>query len=520
MKVSHHSGVDTEGQILFSTPFGYMFEDAARSEACLLPVSDDTVAGLLKLGSAMADPGSQDSPQAQFDSKIPAIMTYLGQFIDHDLTARTDREAADGGLSISDGAGNPRPGLTPKDPDWIVSKVCNARRPQFDLDSLYGDGPSLIAALDDPGLITTAADQFYEDLRLKVAFAQDGYLDLPRYDGGDEAGKAMIGDERNDENVNVSQFHAALLRFNNVVFESTHGSSAQSRYSQTRRLVRWAYQYIVANEFLPAVCDPAIVEDVLLNGPRFYNPAANNGAVFMPLEFSVAGFRFAHSMIRPFYKLNKTVTMNIEDILEPARDRGANTLIGADHRLKPDFVLQWRNFVDLTADVFGGPQMARLIDPRLAKGLNALNFAQSDMGRMMAMLAQRNLLRGYLFSIPTGQAVAEQMGIVPMTADQVTGDDGDVSQAIQEGGFAERTPLWFYILREAVVHKGGQTLGAVGSRLVAEVIIGLLMADQGSYLNNAGDRAVTGKGIEISSGLNTTTIGSLADMVRYSGLRK
>ncbi|MDF1794713.1 MAG: heme peroxidase family protein [Thalassobaculaceae bacterium] len=520
MKMSHHDGVEAEGQVLFCTPFGYMFEDAARSQTCLLPVSKKTVDALLKLGEAMGDPGTQADPQPQFDSDIPAIMTYFGQFIDHDLTARTDRETADGGLSISDGKGDVRPGMKPVAPDEIVQQVFNARRPQFDLDSLFGDGPSLIAATSNPGLINTASDQFYEDLRLKVRFGPDGYLDLPRRADGPEAGKAIIGDDRNDENLNVSQFHAAMLRFNNVVFESTHGSSAQSRYSQTRRLVRWAYQYIVVNEYLPAVCDPSIVEDVLLNGPRFYNPAANNGAVFMPLEFSVAGFRFAHSMIRPFYKVNDDVTLNIDEILEPARDRGANTLVGTDHRLKPENVVSWRNYVDLTADVFGGPQRTRLIDPRLAKGLNSLNFTQGDIGKMMAMLAQRNLLRGYLFSIPTGQAVAAQMGIVPMTAQEVTGDDPALAQAITEGGFANRTPLWYYILREAVVHKGGRTLGAVGSRLVAEVIVGLLKSDPNSYLNHTVNRAVTAKGIEITSGFNTTTIGSLADIIRYAGLRK
>ena len=520
MKISHHEGVKTEGQILFCTPFGYMFEDAARSADCLLPVSDDTVNGLLKLGEAMGDPGTQADPQPQLDSRIPAIMTYLGQFIDHDLTARTDREEADGGLSISDGNGDVRPGLRPVAPAEVVERVFNARRPQFDLDSLYGDGPSLIGATSDPDLVTTASDQFYKDLRLKVEFDPDGFLDLPRHTGGPEVNKAIIGDERNDENLNVSQFHAALLRFNNVVFEGTHGSSAQSRYSQTRRLVRWAYQYIVLNEYLPAVCDPWIVEDVLVNGPRFYNPAANNGAVFMPLEFSVAGFRFAHSMIRPFYKVNDTVTLNIDEILEPARNRAGNTLVGADHRLKPENVISWRNFVDLTADVFGGPQKARLIDPRLARGLSSLNFSPAEIGKMMAVLAQRNLLRGYLFSIPTGQAVAEQMGVVPMTDDQVAGDDPALAKAVRDGGFADRTPLWYYILREAMVHKGGQTLGAVGSRLVAEVIVGLIKSDPNSYLNHAGNRAVTSKGIEVTSGFNTATIGSLADIVRHAGLRK
>jgi hypothetical protein len=192
-----------------------MFRDAADSASCLLPVDPSTVEGLLKLGEAMADPGTQADPQSQFDSKNPAVLTYLGQFIDHDLTARTDREAADGGLSISQD-GDTKPGLAPMAPGHVVDKVFNARRPQFDLDSLYGDGPSLVDANSPIDFVTTAADQFYEDLRFKVEYESNGYLDLPRYAAGESAehaaGAAKISDERNDENLNISQLDTSKYR--------------------------------------------------------------------------------------------------------------------------------------------------------------------------------------------------------------------------------------------------------------------------------------------------------------------
>jgi len=242
--------------------------------------------------------------------------------------------------------------------------------------------------------------------------------------------------------------------------------------------------------------------------------------VFMPLEFSVAGFRFAHSMIRPFYKLNNDVTRDINDLLEPKRDRGDGSLLGADRRLKPKNVIAWRNFVDLRADVFGGPQFTRLIDPRLALGLFRLGFDGLPDSAMMSQLTQRNLLRGHLFSIPTGQAVAEQLGIRPMDKSDILGDDDKIAQAIRTGGFEKRTPLWYYVLQEAKVQTGGKTLGAVGSRLVAETIVGLLKADPNSYLRNQHHPAVTGIGIAITSGEQTTIVSSLADIIRYAGVRK
>ena len=41
-------------------------------------------------------------------------------------------------------------------------------------------------------------------------------------------------------------------------------------------------------------------------------------------------------------------------------------------------------------------------------------------------------------------------------------------------GFDKKTPLWFYILKEAEVKQGGQRLGEVGSRLVVETFHGLV----------------------------------------------
>ena len=51
----------------------------------------------------------------------------------------------------------------------------------------------------------------------------------------------------------------------------------------------------------------------------------------------------------------------------------------------------------------------------------------------------------------------------------------------------QRTPLWFYILLEAEVIAGGEHLGPVGGRIVAEVIVGLIKGDRQSYLRQAPD---------------------------------
>ncbi|MDX6712092.1 MAG: hypothetical protein QOH96_3108, partial [Blastocatellia bacterium] len=107
-------------------------------------------------------------------------------------------------------------------------------------------------------------------------------------------------------------------------------------------------------------------------------------------------------------------------------------------------------------------------------------------------LAVRDLLRGYLLRLPTGQAVANELGFVAMTPNQIlTAVNGtyraEVQRRILEDpstNFLERTPLWFYILAEAAYFGEGKRLGPVGSTIVASVLIGLVRLSKDSFLNN------------------------------------
>ena len=114
--------------------------------------------------------------------------------------------------------------------------------------------------------------------------------------------------------MNASQLHCAFLLFHNKVAAGLPAAlTKDERYIRARQLVRWAYQYVVLNDYLPNVCDPVVVRDVGANGVRYYAP--DNDLLFMPLEFSVAAFRFGHSMIRPQYTLNAAATLTLMQIL-------------------------------------------------------------------------------------------------------------------------------------------------------------------------------------------------------------
>jgi len=138
---------------------------------------------------------------------------------------------------------------------------------------------------------------------------------------------------------------------------------------------------------------------------------------------------------------------------------------------------------------------ARRIDTQLAPPLfDMLNQISQNQGNfpiiireLLTRLAVRNLLRGYSLALPTGQAVAEELGITPLDPAQLTsGNTASFNKALTDGNFETATPLWYYVLKEAEVLANGNSLGPVGSRIVVETLIGQLRADAGSFLNAPG----------------------------------
>jgi len=493
-----HGGTLNVAEILFNTKFDYMFPLLAANPECTLTPGATTQGALLALGTAMAS----DDLTMPLDSTIPAVFTYLGQFIDHNITAQTDREIGVSRIATPDGNVMD---ITPLPAKEVVKKLVNGRRPKLDLNQLYGDGPGL-----GMNASPTEGDELFDPTTLFFNVVSDppGF-DVPRQNDG----TAIIADMRNNENINVSQLHCAFLLFHNKVAAALPAAlSKDQRYIRARQLVRWAYQYIVLNDYLPNVCDPVVVNDIAANGVRYYAP--DNDLLFMPLEFSVAAFRFGHSMIRPQYQLNATTKLDLPKILSV----GMLLTGGPPPKVAAADIIAWHNFANLGGG-HPAPQMARQIDPLISAGLANLPVflqgSQIPVGALLQHLARRNLLRGFLLSIPTGQAMADGMQTEPLTPAELQGAPGAIQNAVIGGGFDTATPLWFYILREAQVQQKGNRLGSVGSRIVAETLSALVSRDRASYLNNLQDAAVKPHGIEVASG---TLIATIADLLKFAGV--
>ncbi|MDQ6727798.1 MAG: heme peroxidase family protein [Actinomycetota bacterium] len=367
---------------------------------------------------------------------IPAGYTYLGQFVDHDITF------------------DPTSVLERRnDPDAVV----DFRTPRFDLDSVYGSGPA-----DHPFLY----DQ-KDPCKLLVGRNRGRTQerdDLPRNDQG----RALLGDPRNDVHVIVSQLTLAVLRFHNAIVDRLRDRSFPEAglFVEAQRLTRWHYQWVVVEDYLRRIVGTDVLRRVLVVDPVGGGRRAElafftwKREPFMPVEFSAAAYRFGHSQVRATYVLNPD--LDLKHIMLPMLNPDPLQHLGGFRPLPKGWKISWDLFFTIDGST---PQLSRRIDTKIVGPFGSLPPALDPDRRPMALL---DLLRGKALGLPSGEAVAAAMGT-----------------SRTDLGLTGPTPLWYYLLREAEVDSDGVRLGPTGATIVAEVLVGLLAADPSSYLRVA-----------------------------------
>lgn len=458
--------------------FGRMFPNLPP-----LAVPDAPLESLAKAMVDAAAPPIGDNPE------IAAGFTYLGQFVDHDLTLDTTP-------------------LVKQDADPTATR--NFRTPALDLDSLYRDGPGV-----DPELYGRANLPPYGPTAKLLVGMTDPVVgagpfdapgrfpnDLPR----NPAGRAIIGDQRNDENLLVAQTHVAFLKFHNRVvdhlMETRPDLTGDDLFFEARRLVTWHYQWIVLFDFVERLTEPGLIRRIMQAGRRFYRFRERP---YMPVEFAAAAYRLGHSMIRQEYSHNRIFRPGgaapaafdllfvftgksgaiLGDLVDdPAVAPHPGAPGGKLRRLPSNWIIDWRRFFDFDPDLrgdlpVGDVNRARLLDGQLVRALHAL--PDQAAGSVEAILAFRNLRRGVTLGLPSGQSVAAAMGVPALDPKAIAAAGPDGAEAARHGLHLQ-TPLWYYILKEAEILASGKRLGPVGSTIVAEVFLGIVHGDRDSFL--------------------------------------
>jgi hypothetical protein len=479
---------------------------------------------LVSLAGAMGADNEDESNEAEVDGEenlgLPTGYTYFGQFVDHDLTLDA--------VSLS---------MKQEDP----AAVTNFRTPALDLDCLYGRGPS-----DQPYMYEPNGIGLLMGNRQLTAGPGGAVLtaDLARFKT-----RAIIGDKRNDENVIVSQLQGLFIQFHNRIAAANPSWS----FADVRQSVTWHYQWLVLYDYLPRIVGEEMVRSILphLNAgvpvsalPPVLKHFKIDKFGALPVEFSGAAYRFGHSMVRPQYRLSRSNDIGLKGRVPVFAPSAEGPGLNGFGEFNLGFGIEWRFFFEtegrtLETD-FKGPdriQPAYKIDTSLVFPLTRLpefSDANGDPSPQFAVnaLALRNLERGMMLSLPSGQAIARAMGLPVLTDAQLlvgkaqddSFDDAGVPKItdpwIDEGetppvrksgprtSMQDSAPLWFYVLAEArnqwktdalarlaaagnpadaeeratIINSTPTRLGPVGGRIVAETLIGLVWADKASFL--------------------------------------
>ncbi len=374
------------------------------------------------------------------DSSLAAVYTYLGQFIDHDITNTL------GGDRPSDGAADSRPPV-------------QTATPALDLSSVYGAG------FHDP---RAAVVRSSGKMRLGACCDDLGQAtrrlaDLPR----EHNAMAIIPDGRNDNNLFVAQMHVMFLQLHNYFVDQMTIKRPELRYRMARANVIHHYHDLIVHDLLPKILHDEVY------AKYFDCPSGDNTIAFtpptasIPLEFSGAAFRFGHSIIRDSYEIGRGVpTVNINRAFALT---GRNGMDGHD-RLPERFVVDWKHFS---------------ANNRAKKISTPIKLQIPGFSGYEKFITVRNLLRGSAFALPCAQDICQFLINDGYISKKDELDERQLNPQIwpnEPPGILDNcgaksyllrfTPLWYYLLMEARArnHCRGNNeckLGVVGSHIVA-----------------------------------------------------
>ena len=467
---------------------------------------------LSKLAVAMSKEGVRRDPATNDNHDIPAGYTYFGQLVAHDLTFHKTP--------------------TPRQP-VTASDLENLRDKPMLLQCLYGSGPD-----EAPWLYRSPEDGHLPRSQLRLGATQPSrfdaekhgrFEDIPRlscalYDEKPTVPKChdpLIADERNDDNLIISQLVVLFHKLHNKIFDLVKRSDLpppppdrhqrwlheRHRYELARRLAVLSYRSVVKSDFLDKLLDRRVYCDYRNKSsldefvtPPFKADAGAGCLVYdLPIEFSIAAFRVGHAMIQPDYEFNQFHSSdsphtreraNLQDLLEFSGARNIDQVPITD-----DWVIDWARFFDINDST---PNPSRQLRPVFTRVLSRAGFGADD-GREGGLI-YKDLVRHLTHGVRNVATLIGEDGYDLGTRfdDEIYRNSGVRSEAIRqrlkEGTdrtssdrpfspdelriLSEDPPLLYFLLFEAERCHDGKRLGPLGSTIIAEIIFGAMVGTE------------------------------------------
>src|SRR4051812_4777486 len=424
------------------------------------PIPPDDEFRLVELGNAMRYTEEREG------TLTPRVgYTYFGQFLGHDLTH--DATPLAGPYC--------EPEATP-----------NFRTATFDLDHVYAGGPK-----GSPYLYE--GEEGAETFKIGATVPNGYRRDLPI-----GRGLLLIGDlqdTRNVDNLLLRQLHVLFLKFHNEAIRQLQTNpelqsmadwlGQGSLFERARKLVCWHYQWIIRHDYLPR-----ILHNDVWPHQQGRTPRKPGSSFSIPIEFSIAAFRFGHSMVRNAYRLNcRHPRVVIGELMELGQK---------GEPISDDDLVEWGTFFD-GLPTSGPPASSSFIDTSVSRAMHGLSEGTIRLANKLesvdpSNLPVRTLLRGARAQLPSGQEAAESFlsqGKI-RSEDRLSFTELETDTCDQSGtvlaknGLIGNTPLFYYVLKEAELKGAGLCLGPVGSHILSEVIQGALETDAHGYMAIAG----------------------------------
>lgn len=505
---------------MFEDLIGPEFDPAALAEVALTMIKDDD--------GQFFNMGDDDE-----NTRLPAAYTYFGQFVDHDLTL--DKTSV--GEAESDPGATDNFRTAAMDLDCVYGNGPGGDVVLYDEDYKLRIGGHRIGNRppSGPGRTRTRFDQRRDSTGTAL-------IGDPRND------ENVIVAQMHQAFVT---FHnrimdtPALMAGLDGKSERFRRAARLARWHYQWVIVNDYLKRICQPEVYADIVNPGGVPRL-----RYYEKPGDIAPwPYMPIEFAGAAYRFGHSMVRPSYALNDIVGTklpppNTTPKRIPIFKDGGGPLddLRGFRRIPDEWGIDWGYFLDLPGKPpqaqqgSGTLQPAYRIDTLLVDPLKSLvDKDHAGLPPIKRNLAFLNLLRGSRLRLPTAEQVAERMVVGDFTAARFpflkpeeiwcagSRREKPFGKPANESGldvprnarkpllekFKGNTPLWYYILREAEWYGtwdagdtpdtpqdqrgmndmfGGHHLGPIGSTIVLETFMGLLMGDSGSYIHQAGWR--------------------------------